>query len=51
MQESNEENADSKDISPRDSPGKKTRVGSCSLLQGSSRPRDRTRSPALQGDS
>ena len=37
-----------------DSPGKNTRVGCHALLQGSSRPRDRTcasQSPALAGDS
>ena len=40
--------------SPWNSPGQNTGVGSLSLLQGSlgwSRPRDRTRSPALQSDS
>ena len=34
-----------------DSPGKNTGVGCHTLLRGSSQPRDRTRSPALQADS
>ena len=37
--------------SPWNSPGQNTRVGSLSLLQGISQPRDQTRSPTLQADS
>ena len=37
--------------SPWNSPGQNTGVGSLSILQGSSQPRDRTQVPALQVDS
>ena len=37
--------------SPWNSPGQNTGVGSFSLLQGSSQPRDWTQVPALQADS
>ena len=43
--------APSKLLGPWDVPGKNTGVGSHSLLQGSSQPRDRTKSPVLQADS